>query len=137
VKQTISQLLALQEIELQSPKSSKTSALRAQIPAGMLDRFDRFLSRGKKGVALVQNSICRGCQIAVPVGVVNALIQGVGVQVCDNCGRYLYLADTDATAFRAGTRADTITVTKRKAPSLAKKTVRTGRKTREVIAQAP
>jgi hypothetical protein len=120
VKTIISRMLTLQDLELQSPekRGSEAKNLREQIPAEMLQRFDRFLVRGKKGVALVQNSICKGCQIAVPVGVVNGLIQGLVAPVCGNCGRYLYLADADVAAFQAGMRFDTIIVSKTKAPTL-------------------
>ena len=126
VKKTISTLLTLQTLELQSPKKRGSEALklREQIPAEMLTRFDKFLGRGKKGVALVQNGVCRGCQIGVPVGIVNSLIEGVGTQVCGNCGRYLYLEEADALSFKGGARTDTITVTKVKAPSLTAKVVR-------------
>ena len=130
MKATISLLLTLQDLELQSPDKRKDEAdsLRNQIPTSMLNRFDKFLKRGKKGVALVQNSVCRGCQIALPVGVVTSLIQGLNADVCGNCGRYLYLAEADAIAFQGGLRSDTITVSKAKAPKLAAKTVRRGRK---------
>jgi hypothetical protein len=127
VKTTISHLLTLQDLELQTSKkrSSKVEALRTQIPAAILARFDRFIGRGKKGVALVENSICKGCQIALPIGVVNGLIHGKTAEVCGNCGRYLYLTEADAAAFQAGRRADTIIVVpKAKVPSLATKTVR-------------
>ncbi|MDB6026605.1 MAG: hypothetical protein JWM68_2828 [Verrucomicrobiales bacterium] len=126
VKKTISHLLTLQTLELQSPKkrNSEAQTLRDQIPAEMLTRFDKFIIRGKKGVALVQNGVCRGCQIGVPVGIVNSLIEGVGTQICGNCGRYLYLEEADALSFKGGARADTITVTKVKAPTLTTKAVR-------------
>lgn len=116
MKVIIARLLILQDIELQSSATSKrpseVETLRSQIPAAMLGRFDKFLSRGKKGVALVQNSICKGCQIALPVGLVNELINGHGTHVCGNCGRYLSLSETDAALFQAGRRADTIVVAK-------------------------
>lgn len=133
MKKIISHLLTIQNLELQSPKKEVAEAktLRSEVPAEMLVRFDKFLDRGKKGVALVQNSICRGCQIAVPAGIVNSLIQGIGVQVCGNCGRYLYLADADAAAFQSGLRSDTITVTKSKVPSLKTKTAKTETKSRK------
>ena len=122
VKKTISRLLTLQNIEMQSVNTDSTEAktLREEIPAPLLVRFDRFLSRGKKGVAVVQNGVCKGCQIRVPVGVVNSLIQGIGIQVCDNCGRYLYLEESHAVAFQAGERNDIVKVAKPKAPALPK-----------------
>jgi hypothetical protein len=120
VKSTISLLLTLQEIELNAPEQRRAEAetLREQIPPAMLSRFDKFLKRGKKGVARVEKSVCKACQIAVPVGTVSRLIQGLGIEVCGNCGCYLYLPDADAVAFQAGLRIDTIVVQKAKPPAL-------------------
>lgn len=117
-------------MELETPKKggSEIRALREQIPSEMLNRFDKFLGRGKKGVALVQNGVCKGCQIQVPVGVVNALIQGIGASVCGNCGRYLCLLEADAIAFQNGSRPGTITVSKSKIPTLRTKSIRPSRK---------
>jgi hypothetical protein len=137
VKTIISRLLTIQDLQLQSPKKSvsEVQTLREQVPSDMLVRFDKFLGRGKKGVALVQNSICKGCQIAVPPGTVNSLIQGVGAQICGNCGRYLYLAEADAVAFQGGLRSDTISVTKPKVPTLRAKPARAARKTKKVTSE--
>ena len=132
MKSKISRLLDLQNLELQSPPTeaiaSEIQSIRSEIPATMLVRYDRFIIRGKKGVALVQNSVCRGCQIALPVGVVNELIVGSSPQVCGNCGRYLSLTDADAALFKAGQRSDTIVVKKPAAPGTSTKTVRPNKK---------
>ena len=130
MKNTISRLLTLQDLELQTPnkRTSEAENLRAGIPPVMLDRFDKFLVRGKKGVAVVRNGVCRGCQIALPVGVFNGLIQGELAQICDSCGRYLYLPEAEAADFRAGTRADTIVV-KVKVPMLSTKNISSSVKT--------
>ena len=138
MKKTISRLLTLQDLEFQTKKpTAESRAIRAEISPDMLTRFDKFLSRGKKGVAVVQNGVCKGCQIGVPLGVVNALIQGVGAPVCGNCGRYLYLPEADADAFKAGSRNDVITVVKApKTPSLRPKAPAKVRKTRKAAAPA-
>jgi hypothetical protein len=97
----IEDLLSLQTLQLDSPKNNgpKVLALRELIPSAVLNQFDRHMGRGKKAVALVQNGVCRGCQIQVPVGVVNVLMLGVGTPVCGNCGRYLCLLEADAASF--------------------------------------
>jgi hypothetical protein len=121
VKKIISHLLTLQTMSLETPgkDSADARALREQIPAQIMDRFDKFLLRGKKGVALVQNGVCKGCQIQVPLNVINSLILGLDALTCGNCGRYLFLSDADALAFR-DRNAPVITVPKpRKAPKLA------------------
>jgi hypothetical protein len=124
VKKIISDLLTLQTLSLETPgkDTAGARALREQIPASILDRFDIFRLRGKKGVALVQNGVCKGCQIQVPLNLVNSLIQGLEALTCGNCGRYLFLRDEDATAFR-DRNAPVITVPKPKAPKLATKSI--------------
>lgn len=121
VKKIISQLLKLQTLSLETPghDSTDAKALREQIPAHILVRFDKFILRGKKGVALVQNGVCKGCQIQVPLNAVNSLIVGMEALTCGNCGRYLLLLDEDAVAFRDRNVA-VITVPKRKAPKAPK-----------------
>ena len=126
MKTIISRLLVLQDLQLQTPSAqtvtSEIETLRGQIPGTVLDRFDKFIVRGKKGVALVQNGVCRGCQIALPIAKVNELINGNGSQVCGNCGRYLSLPEADAALFQAGKRTDTIVVSKPKVPTAGTKT---------------
>ncbi|MGZ4965164.1 MAG: hypothetical protein ACXWDN_12600 [Limisphaerales bacterium] len=121
MKKCISQLLTLQTVSLETPGKATaviSLTLREQIPAEILYRFDKFLSRGKKGVALVQNGVCKGCQIQIPLNVINSLIHGLEAATCGNCGRYLFLLDEDAIAFR-DRNAPVIAVPKRKAPKLA------------------
>jgi hypothetical protein len=122
VKKIISNLLALQTISIETPgtNSPNARALREQIPAHILERFDKFVLRGKKGVALVQNGVCKGCQIGVPLNVINSLINGFEALTCGNCGRYLFLNDEDAVAFR-DRNAPVIIASKPKVPKLSVK----------------
>lgn len=125
VKKIISNLLALQAMPLETPDTDSTDArsLREQIPAHILDRFDKFILRGKKGVALVQNGVCKGCQIQLPLNVINSLIMGLDALTCGNCGRYLFLSDEEAVAFRDRNVASVI-VPKPKVPKLAATSIR-------------
>ncbi len=111
-------------MSLETPGKDPTVslALREQIPAHILNHFDKFLSRGKKGVARVQNGVCKGCQIQVPLNVINSLVLGLDAATCGNCGRYLILLDEDAIAFR-DRNAPVIKVPKQKAPKLAAKSI--------------
>ncbi len=88
-------LLKLQGLEFGKgagkPADPLAAELRAKIPPPILAHYDRLLARGKKGVAVVQNQVCTGCHMRLPVGVVNTLLQGGDVQLCETCGRYLYL----------------------------------------------
>jgi len=71
------------------------AALRAQIPVQILGHYDRLVARGKKGVAAVRGQVCSGCHMQVPLGVVMTLRHGQDIQLCENCGRYLYLPSDD------------------------------------------
>jgi predicted nucleic acid-binding Zn-ribbon protein len=97
MKELINHLLKLQSLEFDEqvdPDMEKQIAeLRAKIPAPILGHYDRLVSRGKKGVALIRNQVCTGCHMQVPRGVVLTLMHGDDVQLCGNCGRYLHLPE--------------------------------------------
>jgi len=94
-------LLQLQALEFNgkaAPAQAKHAAdLRAQIPPPVLAHYDRLVARGKKGVAIIRNqSSCSACHISVPRNVVLTLMHNTDVQLCESCGRYLYLPDPAA-----------------------------------------
>jgi hypothetical protein len=129
MKKVIESMLILQTIELESPKRRPEAlALREQIPSDMLNRFDKFLGRGKKAVALVQNGICKGCQIQIPIGLVNALILGASACTCGNCGRYLCLLPEDAISFQDRNKPGPTRVAKVVVSALRQKSARPSRK---------
>ena len=88
-------LLKLQALDFSPGTDKKTAAemaeLRAQIPAPILGHYDRLRVRGKKGVALVRNHTCTGCYMRQPIGKITTLMRDEDIQLCDTCGRYLYL----------------------------------------------
>jgi predicted nucleic acid-binding Zn-ribbon protein len=90
-------LLTLQALEYnettEKALGTKREDLRAKIPPPILGHYDRLIARGKKGVAVVRNQVCTGCHMRLPIGTINTLMQGTDVQLCDTCGRYLYLPD--------------------------------------------
>jgi predicted nucleic acid-binding Zn-ribbon protein len=96
-------LLKLQAIEFDQAPASTSEAeiaeLRARVPAQILGHYDRLVARGKKGVAVVRNQVCTGCHMRLPIGTVNTLMQGTDIQLCDTCGRYLYLPDPAESQF--------------------------------------
>jgi len=96
----IKNLLNLQTIEIDK-KSDASAAeiakLRATIPAQILGHYDRFVSRGKRGVAIVRNQVCTACHVQVPRSMVLTLMRDEDIQICGNCGRYLYLLEETAT----------------------------------------
>jgi len=94
-------LLQLQSLKFNGkavPNQAKQIAgLRAKVPPPVLAHYDRLMARGKKGVALIRNQVCTGCHINVPRGVVLTLMHNTDVQLCESCGRYLYLPEPAAT----------------------------------------
>jgi len=90
-------LVKLQDLELGGEKGREAGSLktelRAKIPPPILLHYDRLIARGKKGITAVRNQICTGCHMQVPLGVVMTLMCGTDIQLCDNCGRYLYLPE--------------------------------------------
>ena len=90
---TIQNLLKLQSIEFGDEKGTdkQIAELRAEIPGPILGHYDRLRARDKKGVAVVRNQVCTGCHMRLPIGVIATLMQDRDIQLCDSCGRYLYL----------------------------------------------
>ena len=94
------QLLALQTIQFDlPPKTTEGQATlekyRDQIPSPILAHYGRLVLRGKKGVAIARNGVCGECHLRIPSGTLAALAYDNEVQLCDNCGRYLYLPEDE------------------------------------------
>jgi len=98
MNQLLQSLLKLQAIEFGEIKEKKMEKqlgdLRTQIPAPILAHYDRFRAQGKKGMAAIRNQVCMGCHLQVPRATVINLMHGDDIQICGNCGRYLYLAES-------------------------------------------
>ncbi len=92
-------LIKLQALDFSEIKDKNTETataeLRGKIPPQILGHYDRLVVRGKKGVALIRNQVCTGCHMFLPVAVVATLKRGEDIQLCDSCGRYLYLAEEE------------------------------------------
>ena len=96
-------LLKLQALEFGEAATKSVEAqaaeLRGNIPQPILSHYDRLRVRGKKGVAVVRNQVCTGCHMHVPIGQITVLMRGEDIQLCESCGRYLYLPDPAETEF--------------------------------------
>jgi predicted nucleic acid-binding Zn-ribbon protein len=68
--------------------------VRVGVPLPILAHYDRLRQHGKKGIAAVRGQICTGCHMQVPRATVVYLMQGTDIQLCGNCGAYLYLPET-------------------------------------------
>jgi hypothetical protein len=98
----IQNLLKLQTLDFADASDAASDAqiqeLRAQIPPQVLGHYDRLRVRGKKGVALIRNKTCTGCHMQQPIGKITVLMRNEDIQLCDSCGRYLYLpTESEAT----------------------------------------
>ncbi len=102
MNELLTTLLKLQALDF-GPQTQTSDAekaeLRAKVPVQILGHYDRLVARGKKGVALVRNQVCTGCHMRLPIGTINTLMQGHDIQLCDTCGRYLYLPTPAETEF--------------------------------------
>jgi hypothetical protein len=98
MNELLQNLLKLQAIEFEETtgKKSGTSVadLRGKIPPQILGHYDRLVARGKKGVTAVRGENCSSCHIRVPIGAIMTLRRGEDIQLCENCGRYLFLPET-------------------------------------------
>ena len=94
-------LIRLQSIEFEESAEKNTEAvtaeLRAKIPAQILGHYDRLVVKGKKGVTGVRGKVCTGCHMQVPLATIMTLKHGTDIQLCENCGRYLYLLEEAGT----------------------------------------
>src|SRR3974377_1783457 len=92
---SLTALLKLQALDFGEIKEanveSQKAELRQRVPAQILGHYDRLVARRKKAVAVVRNQVCTGCHMLLPIGTINTLMQGTDIQLCDTCGRYLYL----------------------------------------------
>jgi predicted nucleic acid-binding Zn-ribbon protein len=100
MKNPMENLLDLQNLEFQSDRRSpeteqEIEALRKKIPESLLTKFDRWIARGRKAVAVARNGVCSECHIGLAIGVVGALAFGDDIQSCGNCGRFLYLPESE------------------------------------------
>lgn len=93
-------LVKLQALEFGEKEDKNAEAtiekLRATIPPQILGHYDRLVARGKKGVAIVRDQVCTGCHMRLPLAVVMTLMREKDIQLCDSCGRYLYLREAAA-----------------------------------------
>src|SRR5512138_1659672 len=112
-------LQALDFDETTDVQPSQRDQLRTLIPQPILGHYDRLVARGKKGLAAVRNQVCAGCHMRLPIGTINTLMQGLDIQLCDSCGRYLYVPDAGETQFVEKIEAAKPTAKPRKRKGLA------------------
>ena len=97
MNELLQNLVELQSLEFAGVKDKNVEAslaeLRGKIPSQILGHYDRLVAHGKKGLAAVRDQVCTGCHMHLPIGVITTLMRDDDIQLCDNCGRYLYLLE--------------------------------------------
>lgn len=109
MRELMESLLALQALEFGGRKTGKdqeAAQLRARVPEPILGHFDRLLARGKKGVSVIRQGVCTGCHLRVPVGTLVTIARGEDIQICGNCGRYLYLPQEEIPGQKANSQVE-------------------------------
>ena|SRR5579859_964052 len=95
LNELLQNLIKLQSLEFSEVEDKGTEAamaeLRAKIPSQILSHYDRLVAKGKKGITMVRDQVCTGCHMRVPIGGIMSLKHGEDIQLCESCGRYLYL----------------------------------------------
>jgi len=98
MNELLQNLIKLQAIEFEETTEKKSGTtiaeLRGNIPPQILGHYDRLVAQGKKGVTAIRGQVCSSCHISVPIGTITTLKRGEDIQLCENCGRYLYLPPT-------------------------------------------
>lgn len=99
---TIQNLLELHQLEEQLDRArtgkaelqAKIETLRGKLIPNILGHHDRMRARGRKSIAPVRNGVCAGCHMVVATGILATLRRQDDIQLCANCGRYLYIEET-------------------------------------------
>lgn len=72
-------------------KQHEINRLRSIIPAFILGHHDRKIQMGKASIVAVVNGICSACHLSLPSGHAARLQSSQDLEVCDNCGTFIYL----------------------------------------------
>lgn len=78
--------------------TAEEARLRAAIPTVILGHFDRLARAGRVGVAPVRNGVCGGCHIRVPRAQSAGMRGSHDLDVCDQCGAFLFSEELLANA---------------------------------------
>jgi len=86
--------------------TAEINLVRKCLPTAILNHFDRRRSRNRPAIAAVRRGICGGCHILLSGGNLADLRREAGVvHICDNCGVFIYLEDTEPAAGEAPAKA--------------------------------
>jgi len=88
--------MAALEVEM-SGVLAERETLRADIDPDVLKRYDRILV-ARAGIAVAKvgpDRVCSGCNSLITHQTLNELMRGQRIIVCENCGRMLFLNDSE------------------------------------------
>ncbi|MDP2479876.1 MAG: C4-type zinc ribbon domain-containing protein [Candidatus Palauibacterales bacterium] len=71
----------------------KLGELEDRLDTGVRNRYDRLKGARDRMVVPVVGGICYGCFMAVPTAWASDIERNEGLDVCDNCGCFLYHLD--------------------------------------------
>lgn len=72
-------------------KNVQIEALRSRLPTSILNHYDNRRARGKLPIAAVNSKgVCGSCHLSMPKGNYSDLKRGGVVQVCGNCGAFIF-----------------------------------------------
>lgn len=74
----------------------KIESIRAPLPTSILGHYDGRKARDKLGIAAVRRGICGACHLLIPRGRQADLRRKPWeLNVCDNCGVFIYLPEEE------------------------------------------
>lgn len=72
-------------------KLCEINRLRSILPAFILGHHDRKIQMRKASIVSVVNGICSACHLRLPTGHAARLQSSQDLEVCDNCGTFIFL----------------------------------------------
>jgi predicted nucleic acid-binding Zn-ribbon protein len=123
MRKIMEHLLALQKLQFGARSrpcdvQTEMENLRQKVPTPILAHYERLILRGRKGVAIAHNGVCSECHLRITSGKLIGLVYADEIQLCDNCGRYLYLPKDEPIGL-SGSKPASPTPTKRPRPKKA------------------
>lgn len=94
-------LIALNQAEDEAARMKRISpriktvvqAERKKIPLSILAHHDRMRGRGRRSTVAVRHDVCSGCHISIAQGLRSRLRHKLDLNVCENCGSYMFLEE--------------------------------------------
>ena len=78
----------------ESEKALEVTRLRSILPAFILGHHDRKIQRGQPSIVPVVNGVCSACHLRLPIGHMARLQSSQDLEVCDNCGTFIFMEPT-------------------------------------------